>query len=238
MPISMRTIISCLLLGAAALMSGCASSRQIIVYSFFTDAGRGLAAPTQEKPARYALGSGGYHEWGGIRAGEKPVTLAFVEPLVRAALRINAYTGLRTGESPELVLVFHWGCLRPEPRGLPTGAFDVILNQHHLLDLVGAGTLVAHPDPVLRSALTEAAAEERYFLIVSAYDPPATGEDPTRLVWRTQCSLPLNGLSQEQAFPILAAAGAGHFGRETRVPDFVTLDVEQVLREASRNAMR
>lgn len=230
----MKTMISCLVLVAAALMNGCASSRQVVVYSFLTDAGRGLTAPVQEKPVRCALGSGGYHEWGGVRAGEKPVTLAFVEPLVRAALRVNGYTGLRQGESPELVVVLHWGCLRPELRRLPARHFDAVVNQDHMLDLVGARALASNPDRILQSALIEAADEERYFLIVSAYAPPNSGEELTRLLWRTQCSLPLAGLSQEQALPILAAAGAIYFGRETVVPDFVTLDVERILRDVVR----
>jgi len=219
---------------AVALMNGCVSSRQVIVYSFLTDGGRGFTMPSQEKPARCALGSGGYHEWGGVRAGEKPVTLAFVEPLVRTALRMNGYVGLRQGESPELVVLFHWGCLRPEPSGLSTGHFDVVMNQDHMLDLVGVRALASNNDRILQSALTEAASEERYFLIVSAYAPPNSGEELTQLLWRTQCSLPLAGLSQDQAFPILAAAGAIHLGRETKVPDFITLDVEQVLRDVLR----
>lgn len=230
-------MISCLVLTAASMMNGCASSRQVIVYSYLTGGGRGLNLPSQEKPARCALGSGGYHEWGGIRAGEKPVTLAFIEPLVRSALQMTGYAGLRHGELPELVVVFHWGCLRPDPRGLSTSRFDVVLNQDDMLDLVGARALASTHDRVLQSALIEAAAEERYFLIVSAYAPPNSGDELTRLLWRTQCSLPLAGLSQDQAFPILAAAGAIHFGRETAVPDFVTLDVERVLRNAARHGI-
>jgi hypothetical protein len=233
----MKTMISCLMLIAVALMNGCVSSRQVIVYSFLTDAGRGLTTPRQEKPARCALGSGGYHEWGGVRAGEKPVTLAFVDPLVRAALRMNGYIGLRQGESPELVVLFHWGCLRPEPRGLSTGRFDVMINQDHMLDLVGARALASKPNRILQSALIEAASEERYFLIMSAYAPPNSGEELNQLLWRTQCSLPLAGTSQDRAFPILAAAGALHLGRETNVPDFITLDVEQVLRDALQHKM-
>ena len=232
----MKTMISCLVLLAAALMNGCASSCQVIVYSFLTDPGRGLITPSQDKPTRCALESGGYHEWGGVRAGEKPVTLAFVEPMVRAALQVNGYVGLRQGgESPELVVVFHWGCLRPELRGLPARDFDAVLTQDHMLDLVGARALATNYDRILQSALIEAAAEERYFLIVSAYAPPKSGEEMTQLLWRTQCSLPLAGLSQDQAFPILAAAGAFHFGRETKVPDFITLDVERILRDAQHH---
>ena len=223
-----------LVLAAAILMNGCASSRQVIVYSFLTDAGRSLTTPSDEKPARCALGSGGYHEWGGFRAGEKPATLGIIEPLVRAALRMNGYAGMQHGESPDLIVIFHWGCMRPEMRGLGTGPADVALNYHDMLDLVGVRALGSVNDRILQSALLEAAADERYFLIVSAYAPPSSGEKLTQLLWRTQCSLPLAGIDQERAFAVLAAAGSVHFGRETNVPDFVTLDVERVLREAIR----
>jgi hypothetical protein len=156
--------------------------------------------------------------------------------LVRAALRLNGYAGLRHGEAPELIVVFHWGCLRPDSRGSGVGPFGVVLNQGDMLELVGGRALVSNSDRILQSALIDAAADERYFLIVSAYEPPNSGEELSRLLWRTQCSLPSDGLSQEQALPILAAAGAVHFGRETVVPDFVTLDVERMLRDAVRSA--
>ena len=236
----MKTILPSLALIAATLMNGCASSRQVIVYSFLTDSGRALVPPSREQPIRCALGSGGYHEWGGASGGEQPVTLAFVDPLIRDALLINGYAGMRRGDSPELVIVFHWGCLRPELRGLPTGIADAVLNQEDMLDLVGSRALAEmdHDRATLRSALFQAAAEARYFLIVSAYAPPNSREKVTELLWRTQCSIGLAGLSQQQAFSVLAAAGAVHFGRETKVPAFVTLDVERIVGSAARNEIR
>jgi hypothetical protein len=97
---------------------GFGASQQVVVYSFVTDAGCKFASPTKERPARCALGSGGYREWGGIRAGETPTRLEQIDPLVRAALQLNAYEPLRRNETPDIVLVFHWGCMRPDPSGL------------------------------------------------------------------------------------------------------------------------
>jgi hypothetical protein len=216
-----------------ASTSGFCASRETIVYSFITDAGRSLVPPTQERPVRCLLGSGGYHEWGGIRAGEKPAKLEQIDPLIRAALRVNAYAALRVGETADVVVVFHWGCMRPNVNVLGSGRYEGVVNQHDLLDLVGGRVLAATNDRILRAALIDAASEERYFLIVSCFEPSSYARRTKTLLWRTQSSVPIPGITQEQAFPILAAAGAIHFGRDTPLPQFITLDVEQALRAAA-----
>lgn len=222
----------------ATVTAGFSAPREIVVYSFLSDLGHKLVPPTLERPARCALGSGGYHEWGGVRAGEKPTKLAQIDPIVRAALRINSYEGLRAGESPDLVIVFHWGCIRPEASGLSRGRYDVVVNQLDMLDLVGGRVLENNNDRILRSALIDAAAEERYFLIVSAFEPAAYARDTKILLWRTQVSVPLPGITQEQAFPILAATGGTHFGRETSESRFITIDIEETLRAAMQRIAR
>ena len=208
--------------------------RQVIVYSFLTDSGRTLTPPTTERPARCALGSGGYHEWGGVRAGEKPMPLAAISPLVRAALRVNGYEGLRAGETPDLVIEYYWGCMRPDASGVSRGRYDVVVNLPEMLDLVGGSFLASNPLHRLRDTLLEAVLEDRYFLICSAFEPAEYARNRKILLWRTQISLPSSGLTQEQAFPILAASGATHFGRETPEPRFIEVDVQNTLRAVER----
>jgi hypothetical protein len=215
-----------------------AAPRQVIVYSFVTDAGRNLNLPTAQRPAHYALGNGGYHEWGGVRAGEKPMKLAQMEPLVRAALRVSAYEGLRRGEHPDLVIEFHWGCMRPDRSGLNNRSYEVIVNLSDLLDLVGSRVLESSNNHVLREMLIEAALDERYFLILSAFDPTAYARDRKELLWRTQISMPIGTMVQEHAFPILAACGAKQFGRATAEPRFVSVDVERALQAIQNSDIR
>ena len=210
------------------------ASREIVVYSFITLTGRELVPSSAERPTRCLLGSGGYHEWGGIRAGEKAATLEQIDPLVRAALRVNGFEGLRAGETAEVVVVFQWGCLRPDRSGVSNRGHEEVVNQLDLLDLVGGRVLADGKNRALRPALIDAAAEERYFLIVSAFEPATYARKTRVLLWRTQCSVPAPGISQAQAFPILAGAGAGYFGRETPVPEFIALDVVKTLRDAAR----
>ncbi|MDO8543600.1 MAG: hypothetical protein Q7S40_24425 [Opitutaceae bacterium] len=71
------------------------------------------------------------------------------------------------------MIEFHWGCMRPDPSGLSSGLFDVLVNQGDMLDLVGARVLEITNDRILRTALIDAAREERYFLILSAFEPIA-----------------------------------------------------------------
>lgn len=208
-----------------------ARAQQVVVYSFLTDAGLALAPPKTEKPARYALGNGGYQEWGGVRAGEKPTKLTAIEPLVRAALRLNRYEGLRVGETPDLVIEFHWGCMRPDVsgRGPINAIVNAIVNLPDMLDLVGGRSLESNPNRWLRQALIEAAMEERYFLILSAFEPFDYSRNRKTLLWRTQISIPIATLTQDQAFPILVGCGAPLFGRPTLEPKFISVDVERTL---------
>ena len=211
-----------------------AATQQVVVYSFVTDAGRHLAWPAAAHPARFALGSGGYHEWGGVRAGEKPMQLAEIEPLVRAALGVNAYEGLRPGEDPDLVIEFYWGCMRPDATGVSRRGYGAVVNLPDLLDLVGGRVLESTSNRILRDAVIEAALEERYFLILSAFAPGEYARKRKILLWRTQISVPISALTQKQCFPILAACGAPHFGRMTPEPRFIDVDVEGTLRAVTR----
>ena len=219
-------------------IAGSATPREVIVYSGLTDAGRKLTPPTRDRPARCRVGSGGYHEWGGIRAGETPAKLEFVDPLVRAALRVNGFEGLHVGETADVVVVFQWGCMRPNPVGLGIARSERVANQAELLDLVGGGVLSDGRNGHMRSALIEASLEERYFLIVSAFEPSSYARNTKTLLWRTQCSVPLAGISQAQAFPVLAGAGAVYFGRDTPLPVFIAVDVVKLLQAAVDSAVR
>ena len=163
-------------------------------------------------------------------SGEKPMKLSEIEPPIRAALRINSYEGLRRGENPDLVIEFYWGCMRPEASGISQGRFDVVVNLADMLDLVGGRVLAANSKRILRDTLVDAALEERYFLILSAFAPREYSRNEKILLWRTQISLPLSTLTQEQAFPILAACGAKLFGTQTDEPHFISVDVELTLR--------
>ena len=134
-------------------------------------------------------------------------------------------------------MVFQWECLRPDRSGVSNRGHDEVVNQLDLLDLVGGRVLADGKNRALRSALIDAAAEERYFLIVSAFEPATYDRKTKTLLWRTQCSVPIPGISQVQAFPILAGAGAAYFGRETLLPEFIALDVAKTLRAATRPAV-
>jgi hypothetical protein len=205
-------------------LRGAPDERQVVVYSFVTDAGRHLTPPTSERPTRCRMVSGGYQEWGMPRAGEEPLPLEELDPLMRQAFQARSYEPMRIGAAADLVLIFHWGCMRPESELLPNPRMELPGRQLNMLDLVGGQSLAIANDRLTQTAIVEAAAEERYFLIVSAFVVSPADRETRTLVWRTQISVPLAGLTQAQAFPILAATGAGQFGQETPTPQFVTVD--------------
>jgi hypothetical protein len=138
--------------------------------------------------------------------------------------------GLRLWVHPVIVIVVHWGCMRPDT----SGRRGAIVNLDDMLDLVGGRALAASDHGILRKALLEAAAVERYFLILSAYEPAAYARDRKVLLWRTQISTPIGTLMQPEAFPVLAACGAAHYGRPTPEPRFISVDAKNVVRAAQR----
>jgi hypothetical protein len=88
-----------------------------------------------------------------------------------------------------------------------------------------------------RSAIFEAAGDERYFILVSAYDYAVYAkEGAKRLLWRTQMSVPSHGLVPEQAWPMLVAAGAPLFGRDTPLPRRIEIKVAGQLRPHFKTA--
>ena len=204
--------------------------RQVLVYSFLSNAGRSLGAPDPERPLLCRLGSAGYQEWGPPRAGEKPLALDQIEPLIRGALRASGYEPLRAGDTPEVVVIFSWGHVRPEPEWLRNPRLESMPHQSKMLELLGGLSPEASNDPAANAAIVEAAMEERYFLIVSAY-AASVDENRTRpLLWRTHISVPSAKLDPEGAFPTLASAGAVKFGRETTTPWLVTVDFKAAAR--------
>lgn len=216
-----------------------ARATDVIVYSRVTDAGRKLAAPTADHPVYYLLVSGGFGEAGQTVRGENSPPPAVVEHLVREALGTQGYVPA-TKQSPriDIFIVFNWGYLNPiivstfeegrvNPRNPseppPLIEHQEILNEQQMLGLLGAAALddkqFATDSQVQQIA--QAAGEDRYFVVLSAYDFPAITHKVRKLVWRAMMSLPAAGTDLTESLPALVKAGAPYFGRESGLPQHV-----------------
>jgi hypothetical protein len=81
------------------------------------------------------------------------------------------------------------------------------------------------PAPLFLSAqareLRELAQDNRYLVIVTAYDYAALGRQEARRLWRTKMSSNNAGVAMAAALPALIRGGGPYFGRDADEPQFV-----------------
>jgi len=237
----MRTTFGSVLLAAlvAAPIASMARDADVIVYSRVTADGQKRPPPTTDHPAYYVLVEGGYREAGQLVRGEHSPPGPVVEKLVRRALTGEGYQGA-TAQSPriDMFIVYHWGYINPvivstfeegrvNPRNPgeqpPLIEHKQILNDQQMLGLLGVAALddkhFASNSDVQRIA--QAAEDDRYFVVLSAYDWDAITHKRQVLLWRAMMSLPTYGTDLAESLPALVQAGAPYFGRETGLPQHV-----------------
>ncbi|HZP59935.1 MAG TPA: hypothetical protein VFB27_06380, partial [Opitutaceae bacterium] len=193
--------ITVLLFCGASTVAARERSRDVIVYSYVTEAGKKMIPPTADHPASCLLVAGGYREEGELVAGEKPPPADKVDQLVRQALAAANYRGL-TKDSKEIdyIIVYHWGYMNPEM--VENGGNTIIFNQANMLALVaGASFDRMNPGFSDYNDTIQAMEEDRYFLVISAYSPGAYFKHnrQKKLLWRAQMSLHSLGTDQTES---------------------------------------
>jgi len=210
---------------AGFLGFGAPKDTDVNVVVDMTDAGRAVTPPTKEQPAFYYPVLAGYREAGSLVAGEKSPPPAPVAKLLAKALAAQNYYVVGTNTpAPTLLLVFHWGYMNPQidDVGDSENPQQQFWNQREMLALVAGNTLknIGVFD-FKRADVLQAARDERYFVVVSAYDFAAAKEKKKKLLWQAKLSTPSNGVSLAEVLPSIISAGGPHFGRETKLPELV-----------------
>ena len=212
-------------LRAGFLGFGAPKEADVNVVVDMTEDGRKVAPPTKEKPAFYLPVLAGYRESGSIVAGEKSPPRNEVAHLLAKALAAQHYhvMGPKT-PPPSIILVFHWGYMNPQVDdvGDANSPNQVFWNQKEMLALVAGNTLSnLGMLSFEREDILQAARDDRYFVIVTAYDFEAAKEKKKKVLWQAKMSTPSNRVSLAEVIPSLINAGGPHFGRETKRPESV-----------------
>ena len=203
------------------------SVREVTVFSSVTVDGRKLPLPSVDQPVNCILVSEGYQEIGdGESAGASSPAAQVLNPLIVALTKYSFQCVRQGGTPPPLMILCHWGHATPRP--IDAGPeFDH--ERAQMLALVG-GEALGRGLPFECEAIRAAANEERFFMVVSAYDFAAyTEKRVRRLLWRTLMSVPSYQLSPVQAWPLLTATGAALFGHETSMPRRIDVNVSGIL---------
>ena len=126
---------------------------------------------------------------------------------------------------PTLILVFHWGYMNPQidDTGDDENPSQIFWNQKEMLALVAGNTLKnVGAFGFERDDILQNIRDDRYFVIVSAYDFDAAKEKKKVLLWQAKMSTPSNRVSLAEVIPSMITAGGPRFGRETKLPESVT----------------
>jgi hypothetical protein len=217
-------------------------SLDMVVVAETTAAGAKLVHLTTDQSVDYVAFDGGYREAGDPVANEKPPTAAAVARALRQTLAAAGYRPATDQTPPTLLLVYHWGSLNRDSQAIHSG-MDLDPNLKARVALVAGRRYEREIDdeiiqrqisremhtsfPSARflsdqaRQLGELAQDNRYFVIVSAYDYAALRRHEAQLLWRAKMSASSAGAAMAGALPALIQGGGPYFGRDHDESQFV-----------------
>lgn len=233
--LALAAVVSLTPLRAGILGFGAPKDADVNVVVDMTEAGRKVALPTKEQPAFYFPVLAGYREMGALVGGETKPPPNSVAKLLAKALAEQHYlvTDMKT-KAPSLILVFHWGYMNPQidevtPADNETPPDQVFWNQKEMLGLVAGKTLAnIGAFSFQREDIIQAAREDRYFVIVTAFDFVAAAKEKKKIMlWQAKMSTPSNRVTLAEVIPSMIKAGGPLFGRETKLPESVVKPIDR-----------
>jgi hypothetical protein len=133
--------------------------------------------------------------------------------------------------TPSLIVSFQYGYANPQAASFDGTTSDpitnVTFNQMQMLGLVAGNSVRDLGLDFDRDAVMQRAGQDRYFVMVSAYDFQAyKSGHKVVLLWKAKMSASSDALGQfSDALNALAWAGGPYFGRETKRPATIVLPV-------------
>jgi len=207
----MKVWIPCLLLllGIPSLKA----DRDITVVSDLSLQGRKFPITDKNHPQYYQPLIGGFHFYGDPIPGLKPIpTIAVVKAVARELAKENYLVMSIEHPKADILLDITWGVITPD------SDTDSVKNQIERFNLVLGHTItsVMPPESFNRSQYLDAAFDERYFIVLTAYDADKYTKTKKRVaLWQTKMSIPLSGIEFTDIIDRLVASGAPYFGKET-----------------------
>jgi hypothetical protein len=208
----------------SAVFPAYAGNSEVIVNCDLTKEGRNFTPPTKDKPVQYVLLLSGYREIGEKVAGEVEPSKDEVKKIVVSTLSSQHYVATTKSMTtkPEILIVVHYGYANPElidSDGFNPDNPQVVLNDRAMRGLVGGRALATmSPNEVGRSALLSAASDNRYFILVTAFDWAAAEKKEKKALWRARISIPSQRTSLQAVIPIMLKNAAPFLGRDTEFP--------------------
>ena len=200
--------------------------------------------PTVAQSVTYVACDAGYVEAGDPIGGEITPTAAELSQSLQASLAAQGYQPASGSATPSILLTYHWGTIRRSSYR-QSGSWEIDPNLRARLELVatssqagmienrllrekfGARLNKNYPSPALLNFelqnILRRANDDRYFVIVTAYDYHALSRHEAKWLWRVRLSTRASGATMNTALPALLHGGEAFFG--TQEPDTKTLSV-------------
>jgi len=210
------------------------------------------AVPSPDTPVYYVALDGGYIEAGDPIANENPPGAAAVAQALQRELAEVRYQPATGPATPTLLFIYHWGLLCRDSHASENGN-TIDPNLHARLSLITTGSqdraietyildreLTGRINPAFRSPLflnfperdaLSLSHDDRYFVVLSAYDFRSVSQRQPNLLWRVKMSTLGVGVSMADALPTLLHGGAPFLGRnlssfqDVRVPIVAAIPV-------------
>ena len=195
------------------------------------------AQPTADHPAYCVALDGGYIEAGDPIGGEKPPAASAMAQMLAAALASQHYLPATAGTAPSLVLVYHWGRLNRDSMQITSSLHlqPNLLSRIALVaplayarrieqDLLDRRQPVGMHIPILdvtERDLLQLVADNRYFVVVSAYDYASVAQGAAKLAWRLKASTRSAGVGMDEALSTLLRGGAPYLGQNLPQTQFL-----------------
>jgi hypothetical protein len=223
-----------LTLGVIALQPACfAAQFYMAVVAEQAHPSAKIALPTPDHPTYYVAYDAGYIEEGDPIAGEMPPAAAEVAQVLHGTLASKNYLPATAQSMPSVLFIYHWGRLSHDSMQIRS-SFRLEPNLKARLVLIAttkqAGEIgnylmnrrMGVTDPAFRVPgflgiqerdVLDLARDDRYFVIVSAYDYNAFTRREAKLLWRAKMSTRSPGVAMADALPALLREGGSYFGR-------------------------
>jgi len=191
------------------------AARDIAIVVDMSLEGRKVAHPTSQNPAYYLPTMRGYQAMGDMDTGQVPPSPHAIAHLVAVELAKQGYlVANAVHKNPQLMIDISWGYINPSN----DTTNDIQWNQGQMYGLVLGHNIsnVIPYESVGREQLLVATKQNRYFIILTAYDYTAYAKSNKRvMLWTAKMSVPSDGLFFTDVMDSMVKAGGPSFGVET-----------------------
>jgi hypothetical protein len=191
--------------------------------------GRKVTHPTPDHPSYYVPIAGGYLRKGAIFAGEAPPAQGELLRLASLELAKHGYQKASAAHPPDMIVVVHWGDMNPELVDVQLGSQnqELFFNDEDMINLVAGLTVPNITDNLEAEQTVVRSKENRYFIVITAFDYAATLREKRKVpLWQEKMSVQNTGpIKFDSVAGVLLEAGGPLLGRETRIPQQVSVAV-------------